>query len=249
VDKVTLALKGDQELILEYLLSTKNVLNICGLPLVPVANGDTVTISNAPCLPAYTMLTRSEFDIFGPCDDTAIHLHRFSPHVASTLLEFGPLSVNVQRLTVPGIVKYLSLHSDHLGSCLSENRMNISAIHWFSSFWEWIDTYEHRDDLFRQIRNLSLLPSTKGLQTADSTLFKLRGEHHAYTRGYIAVGVPFLSLHFSDAALRVLQHYHLVNSISDIPALLDSMEHIYQLVGAILPYKIKSYRIVSAYSL
>lgn len=84
VEKVAQASESDEALLLDYLLSTKKVLNICDLPLVPLANCQKLTVSNAP----NNMLMRAEFDIFGPpCDDTFIHLHRVPLHVADALLE------------------------------------------------------------------------------------------------------------------------------------------------------------------
>jgi hypothetical protein len=78
-----------------------NILNICDRPLLPFANGRKVTVSNAPGI-------RAEFDIFGPHDDTFIHLHRLPLHMADTLLESGSPSLSVQRLTVPQIAESLS---------------------------------------------------------------------------------------------------------------------------------------------
>jgi hypothetical protein len=120
--------KEDQQLLLDYLLSTKNVSCICDLPLVSVANGEKVTISNAMGVPVYTMLTRSELDISGPCDDTAIPLQKLPIHVVATLLETGPGSVNVQRLAVPHILEYLSVYPNRLALSFSEGRKDLSAV-------------------------------------------------------------------------------------------------------------------------
>ena len=205
IDEVSRASETDKGLLLDYLLSTKNVSNVRGLPLVPVAVGLRVTISNAPGAPVYTILTRSKFEIFGPCDDSAIPLHRLPRHVADTLLESGPLSVNVQRLNIERITDCLSRHSNRLNSDPLENKTDPSAVRWLSSFWEWFDSYELKDQLFPQVRNPSLLPSMKGLRRADSALFQLRGEHHAYTMGYLALGVPFFPREFSEPTHEVLQ--------------------------------------------
>jgi hypothetical protein len=101
--------------------------------------------------------------------------------------------------------------------------MDSSVVRWLSNFWEWFNTYENKDELFPRIRNLSLLPSMKGLKTAELVLFKLRNEHHTYTVGYLALGVPFLPREFSEATHGVLQQHGIAKLISDIPALLDSM--------------------------
>jgi hypothetical protein len=193
-----------------------NILNICDLLLLPFANGRKMTVSNAPGI-------RAEFDIFGPHDDTFIHLHRLPLQVADTLLESGSPSLSVQRLTVLQIAESLSRYSNRLHSGASESRMDSSVVRWLSNFWEWFNTYENKDELFPRIRNLSLLPSMKGLKTAELALFKLRNEHHAYTVGYLALGVPFLPREFSEAAHGVLQQHGIAKLISDIPALLDSM--------------------------
>ena len=223
IDEITRASDEDHKLLLEYLLSTKNILNICGLSLIPTANGEKVAISDARGGPVYTMLTRSEFEIFGSCDELSIPLHRLSPNVEDTLLLLRPGSVNVQRLTVPRIVEYLSMYSVRLGL---DGRLNVSVVRWLSKFWEWMDRYEYKGELFRQIRNFLLLPSMKGPRKAESALFKLRGEHPAHTGGYLAIGVPFFAHDFSDVAHDVLQRFGLVKSIWDISALLDSLASI-----------------------
>jgi hypothetical protein len=64
VDNITQASEGDKGLLLEYLLSTKNVLNICDLPLVPVANGEKVTISNVPSILLSTPCSRAQNSTF-----------------------------------------------------------------------------------------------------------------------------------------------------------------------------------------
>lgn len=213
MDKITQATKSDQKLLLEYLLSTDDILCICGLPLIPLANGKKTAVSNVKSDSTFTIFTFSEFNIFGLCDDLAIPLHHLPPRIGDILLKSGPSIINVQRLSVAHIVKYLSTYPR---SYLSEART-------LSRFWEWMGTYEHKDELFPQIRDFFLLPSTKGLRTAESALFKLRDEHPAYTLGYIAIGVPFLDTNFSETGHDVLKSYGLVKSIWDIPALLDSM--------------------------
>lgn len=224
MDAISLASESDKGLLLEYLLSTKNILNICNLPLVPVAKKDEwVAISNVPGIPLYTILTRSEFDIFGDCDEYSIPLHRLPRHVADTLVELGPRSVSVQRLTVPRVTEYLYRYSNRLNLDPLEGRIDPSAVNWLSKFWGWMNSCEYKEELFPQIRNLPLLPSTKGLRRADSPLFKLRDEHHAYTMGYLALGVPFFPREFSESAHEVMKHYGLANSISDVPALLRAI--------------------------
>ena len=146
---------------------------------------------------------------------------------SSTFTACGRYSARVGtsccRWTVSRIVECLSRYSNHLNSDPLEGKIDPSAIRWLSNFWEWFNSYEHKDEPFPQIRNLPLFPSTKGLKRADSAIFKLRGEHHAYTMGYLALGVPFFLREFSELAHVVLQRYGLAKLISDILVLLDSL--------------------------
>jgi len=208
--------------VLDYLLSTRNVSNVRGLPLIPVANGEKVALSTDGGV-TYTMLTRIEFDVFGPCDDSAIPLHRLSTNVADVLRDSGPNFLNVKLLAVPRIVEYLSQYSTRSYLQFSGGSLDLVALRWFSGFWVWMGTYKHQDELFPKIRSLLVLPSTKGLRKAEAPLFKHRDEHPAYTQAYSSIGVLFLSPQLSDVAHAVLGHYGLVKLVSDIPFLLDSL--------------------------
>lgn len=65
--------------------------------------------------------------------------------------------------------------------------MDSGVVRWLSSFWERMTT---RTSFSLESATLPF-SHMKALKTAESALFKLRNEHHAYTMGYLALGVPF----------------------------------------------------------
>lgn len=224
MNRIEKATKREQEEVLNYLLSMKNVINVCGLPLIPVANGRKVSLTPVgKNTHMYTLLTRDEFNIFASCDDYSIPLHLLPQNIHDILLELGPQYLNVRPLEVPRIVEYLSHKPNLVNLYLSEVKMDPNAVRWLSDFWVWFDNYKHKKTLLPELRNLFLLPSTNGLKKVESALFKMRKEHPIYTQSYLSLGVPFFAAELSDAAHRVLESYHFVKRISDIPFLLDAL--------------------------
>ena len=216
----------EQNILLEYLLSSKDIRNICDLPLVPMTNGNKVALSDASLETAtvHTMLTRAEWDVFGPCDDQAIPLHHVPPPVSEILRLKGPEVVNVRPLEVPQIIQYLSEYPNRLQLELSITRTDPCAVQWLSSFWVWMNNYPQKRELFAKIGQLYLLPSTDGLRKADSPLFKFRGEHPMIAQPLLTLGVPFFNANLSEPAHLVLASYGLSKRITDIPSLLDAPE-------------------------
>jgi len=159
-------------------------------------------------------LTRPPVYIFELLRDSSENISILDPDEAHRLLLVRPSYLY--------IVFFLTRRYQEQASEL-ECRINLSVVHWLSKFWGWMKSCEYKDELFPKICNLFLLPSTKGLRTAESPLFKLRDEHHAYTMGYLALSVPFFPREFSEAAHDVMKHYGLAKSIPDIPALLRSI--------------------------
>ncbi len=225
VDQIANATEKEQGTVLDYLLSTRNVANICRLPLIPIASGSKVSLTSIePNTQLFhTLLARDEFEIFGSCDDTSIPLHLLPRNVADALRDLGPQSLNVKTLEVSRIVEYLSQNPNLLNLYISEVKTDPKAVRWLSDFWVWMDRYEHKDALLPRIQNLFLLPSTNGLRRVESTLFKLLMEHPTYPRSYLSVGIPFLAPELTPAAHKVLESHSLVKRISDIPALLDAL--------------------------
>jgi len=209
-------------ILLEYLLSTDNVRNIIGLPLISVSSGATITLLDKQnASDTYTMLARDESAIFGSCDDNAIELGSLPYQIAQKLTRYGPEHLNIQMLSVSRIVAYLTIYPNRLGLDLSLIRSDPKAVRWLSAFWIWVNTYSERSELFPRIRDLYLLPSTKGLRKADRIMFKSRGEHPNSVNHLSKIGIPFLDPELSDAASHVLTAHSFVKLIIDAYMLLD----------------------------
>src|SRR5271154_3802621 len=91
----------DTLVVLEYLLSTDNILNIIGLPFIKTVSGRmaVLTALNSQPPKTYTMLDRGEFGVFGSCDDDSIiSLKDLPSHVAKSLQSCGPQFINVENL-------------------------------------------------------------------------------------------------------------------------------------------------------
>ncbi|KAF8178073.1 hypothetical protein BJ912DRAFT_1033332 [Pholiota molesta] len=223
VDELHAADDNVNHTILTYLLSTKDVRNVIGLPLIRLPNKQKATLWTAGDTTLFILLTRAEFDVFGACDDNAIPLHSLPASVAETLRTYGPGMLNVENLAVPRIIEYLTVYPNRLGLDLSRTQTDPVARKWLSAFWIWQNTYPLKAELYANIRQLFLLPSSRGLRKADSPLFRSRGEHPVTVQHFASLGVPFLDPELSEPAQNILMQYGLSNSITDIHALLDSL--------------------------
>ncbi|KAF5313831.1 hypothetical protein D9619_013016 [Psilocybe cf. subviscida] len=219
------ATKDDIACILEYLLSTKNVLNLVDLPLIHSTGGSLIALSAKETANAttYTMLNSAEFAIFGFCDDHAIALQHLPRSVADVLRSEGPEKINVAELTPTQTVSYLNEYPTKMGLDLSLSQISTEVKNWLSRFWIWLDTHPHKDDLLKQIQPLYLLPSIAGLRKADTPLFISVGEHPKATEPLKLLGAPFLVPSVDERFQRILRSSGLLKSISDIQALLDSL--------------------------
>ena len=208
----------DTFIVLEYLLSTDNVLNIVGLPFIKTVSGReaVLTALNSQPPKTYTMLDRGEFNVFGSCDDDSIIALKDLPsHVTKCLQSRGPGFINVENLGSEQIVEYLTLYPTRL---VSER-----VVQWLSIFWVWVSTYSDRTDLYSKIKHLFILPTTHGLKSAETLLFKSRNEHPVNIRHLSSLGVVFLDAGVTEAAQAVIASHGPLKIISDIHTILDSL--------------------------
>lgn len=210
-------------MVLEYLVSNRNVLNLVGLPVTPVVSGIFVALRPVASDTVHALLNRAEYDTFSSCDDNSIALHLLPPHISDILRNNGPDLVNVEPLAIPRIVEYLTHYPNQFGLDLSLVRTDPKAVEWLSRFWVWFSTYSLRDVLFSKIQSLFLLPSTRGLRRATKALFKSRGEHPFTIQHLSALEIPFLHPDLTEQAQMVLSVRGLLKYVSDVHALLDSI--------------------------
>ncbi|KAF8970966.1 hypothetical protein BDZ97DRAFT_1914417 [Flammula alnicola] len=199
------ASKEDISVILQYLLSTQNVLNLVDLPIITAASGQIIALSPASANTSvtYTLLVRTEFDVFGSCDDNAIPLHLLPLKVADTLRIHGPGSLNVETLAVPRIIDYLTIYPNRLGLDLSLVRNDPLAVKWLSNSPPLLTSFIARPANSRD----AIVQVSWGTSGFCSTP--------------VILGVPFLDADLSEIAQGILALYGLLKSISDIHTLLD----------------------------
>ncbi|KAF8888407.1 hypothetical protein CPB84DRAFT_1786293, partial [Gymnopilus junonius] len=205
LDLLRAASKENVSAILQYLLSTQKLLYIIGLPIIS---------TKKDALTTHTLLTRLEHDVFGSCDDAAIALQS---------LHIMPNDLNVETLGVPRIVEYLTLYPNRMGLDLYLDKTDARVIKWLSVFWIWMKDYAHRNELLGKIKDLYLLPSSRGLRKAEVALFRARGEHPNYVAGLSALNLPFLDADLTTAAQDVLASFGLLRSISNIHEVLNTL--------------------------
>ena len=211
--------RDDTSVVLEYLLSTNDVLNLVGLPFIKTVSGRVAVLTALNLQPPknYTMLDRGEFSVFGSCDDDSIiALKDLPPHVAISLQSLGPKFINVENLGSERIVEYLTVYPTRL--------VLERVVKWLSIFWVWMSTYSDRKDLYSKITHISILPTTHGLKTTETILFKSRGEHPVNIRHLSSLGIVFLDADVTEAAQTVIASHGLLKIINqDFHTLLDSL--------------------------
>ena len=165
----------------------------------------------------YTMLDPGEFSVFGSCDpDSIIALRNLPPDVGKSLQSRGPKFINVENLGSERIAEYLTLYPTGIG--------RVQVVRWLSIFWVWMSNYSDRTDLYSKIKHLFILPTTHGLKTAETVLFKSRGEHPLNIQHLSSLGIVFLDAGVTDAAQTVIASHGILKIINqDIHTLLDSL--------------------------
>ncbi len=171
-------IQGGQSVVTGLFVVYQKYLEHYNLPFLPLANGQKVIAPNM--FPSCSRALNSE----------STFIPQLPLHMADTLLDSGSRSVNVQRLTVPRIVKSLSQYSNHLNSDASESRMDSSVIRWLSNFWEWFHSYEHKDVLFPPTRmptQWAISPSVFRSSPENSRKPHAAIWHHKVNIGYSSV--------------------------------------------------------------
>ncbi|KAH6902619.1 hypothetical protein BKA70DRAFT_1306179 [Coprinopsis sp. MPI-PUGE-AT-0042] len=205
-------------ILLNFLLSTSQITNIIGLPIIPTVNSSYVTLyKREDAMVEHTLFEDLDATIFKPCDPDAINLKAFSKSVAALLRRQGPETLNVKPLDPDRVINYLTLGAEQLGLSTNPN-----AVHALSAFWLWFDKWTLKNQLLPRLQPLSLIPCTQGLKQANHPAFvaKVDGPVRQLLE---QLGVPFLASTFHDKAKLVLQRLGLIEDISNIHALLDSL--------------------------
>jgi len=210
-------------MILEYLLSTKNLNNIINLPLMPLVNGRHVALRAASDSVGvvHTLLGQTECEIFGLHDGDAIPLHKLGPSVATLLGNKGPKCLNVRRLTVEVVIQFLEEHVKGLvGTSLAG-----STVRWSSMFWDWMGNWESKNKAYPMMKRFHLLPTSLGLQPLDHLISMKPSNNHnpALLSLLERLGIAFLHADLQERAISVLKSFILFRNVRHLPDLLDCL--------------------------
>ncbi|KAF9035263.1 hypothetical protein BJ165DRAFT_1511055 [Panaeolus papilionaceus] len=214
--------------ILDYLLSTSNCLNLVGLPIIPTSAGSGKRLSLEPAGVSgetHTLLDSTQARIFGGCDDDSISVSSLPSRAGGILLEKGPGVLNVQKLSNDRIVQYLQRQLTKMGPNVANTIPSRENLNWISSFWEWFGIWVERVALRQMIEDagLTLMPCTQGLKPLANPVFKAKGMQPLPVRHLSTIGIAFVHSDVSARAHDQLASLDLLKQISNVHDLLDAL--------------------------
>ncbi|KAG5650700.1 hypothetical protein H0H81_011320 [Sphagnurus paluster] len=196
-----------------YLLSTHDIKNVIGLPIIPVSTNRYIAL-----LPRYessnhTMMNAKDFKVFGVRDDNAITLSRLEPPIADILKTQGPGTLNVQSLSSDLVLQYLR-HYPVVADVIDD-----STVSWLSQFWFWMKGSRLGYELYPKLQDFPLLPTHNGLKPTNSAVFKKHSMDPMLLSIMEALGASFLHDNFSGP----LEYYRNFNDVHNLRDILDAL--------------------------
>ncbi|KAJ2928408.1 hypothetical protein H1R20_g8671, partial [Candolleomyces eurysporus] len=216
---------GRRATILQYLLSSNNIRNVVGLPIIPTVSGSFVALAQQGTTSnIHTLLEAADIGVFRPCDDNAIFIDDLPSPAVSLFRQQAPRTLNVKWLDPDQVVRYLALHPTRRGLGLSQTEADGAAVTFLTSFWVWFDSWGSRSSLLPKLEYEYLLPCAGGLRRAirSQPVFDAAGIQ-ALSACLSGFGVPFLSNTLGSGARTVLTKYGFLKSATDMHVLLDAM--------------------------
>ena len=217
----------DRTLIMKFLLSTQNLVNIIGLPLVQLVTGQYVALmARDSSLVTHTMLDRPDFDVLGQFDQSAIALYMLCLSLADLFRADGEHILNVMPLTPERVVEYLRVYANPLSQNLLQGTIGDTVVQWLSLFWEWLSNWSARGMLYPSIRQFYLLPSRDGLKSPENGIFSEIGVNPVLLGILETLDICFLHFKFSPSARRAVNECDdlIIKSPFDIYNLLDHVQ-------------------------
>jgi hypothetical protein len=209
------SLYRDQRRILcGYFLSDKDFSGIYGLPLFPMLNGSYVSLEDRKAtVRRYIVLTSGEADTFRASAGDAISLDQLQPNVAALVRERGTTQANIDLLSPPSVVAYLSSEP------IPRSDENLAK------FWSWLSEWQHRDQvmvLLKADSSLRLIPTSKSPQFVSSAVFR------ALSDGvFKKLGLAFVSSTLSSTVVQFLNNQGVLkdaNNMNDFLAAINWTE-------------------------
>ena len=209
---------------LQYLLADGDLTNLVGLPLIPLANGQHISLDLSGSSIVYTMLEKGEFEIFRAYENKSIVLHLLQDSVATILRAHGPTVLNLQPLIPETVVRYLKMDPSPHGIVLQTRSVNYRVVECLSKFWTWMGGWHLKNQLYPLIKDLHLLPSVNGLKRTSSPIYTELGVDPTLISSLSKIGITFLHPDFSESAQKVVSSFGRLNDFNDISDLLHSLD-------------------------
>ncbi|KAJ7024296.1 hypothetical protein C8F04DRAFT_163783 [Mycena alexandri] len=155
---------ADKDHILRYLVvAPGSVLNVIGLPLVPLIRGGRTSL---PSSTNHVLATQQEGDIFGDfdCNGDLVSLSSMPPVVAQVFL--ASQMSNIVRLNNNHVREYLNILFGAFNPAEDEivDQNTSSKVEWLIRFWKWFagSTWEDKNGLLLLVNRFHLLPTAQG---------------------------------------------------------------------------------------
>lgn len=186
-----------------YFLSDNDFCDIYGLPLFPILDGSYVSLEDRRMtVRRYIALTSGEVDMFRASAGDAISLDQLQPNVAALVRERGTTQANIDLLSPPSVVTYLSREPEPRGD------------EHLAKFWSWLSEWQHRDQVMALLKansSLRLVPTSKGPQLVSSTVFLVPGD-----RVFEKLGLTFVSSALSSTVVQFLNNQGVIKDANNM---------------------------------
>ena len=197
---------------LDYLLSTSEVENIIGIPLVEQVDGSIVALSRRTnTSPNHVLLEERDQVVFHRFDPHAISITRANlPSTAIQLLKSTTL-LDVEPLGADHIINYITLALRRFGPFRgASSGASVQYVGWISELFEWLQASPLENTLRSRLHKYSLLPVNSGqLKPISSGVFSTN--HTRINDGLVQLlqrlGLSFLNPGISALAQNYLDPY------------------------------------------
>ncbi|TFY59674.1 hypothetical protein EVG20_g7692, partial [Dentipellis fragilis] len=213
----------DIDRILVYLLSTKKLELIAGLPLLRSISGGYTSLQKRDSRDRpqiYTLLTDHQLEIFNVDTSTSqpsIALSQIPATVRAFISGQASSYWNISSLDSQSALNYLR---EALETCfgftldsLPTTPADPALITWLVAFWEWLSAWRYGTQLLSSVSSYRLLP-TKGntLCLATQTTFMSEGLHTGVVAALEAFGISFIHPSVTPSAQKFLVQQQLLKS-------------------------------------